>query len=263
MSQAQKQELNVFNDHTVISKFLFEGSTHSMITVTDRAATSSSWLMCALVETLIIGYPASIQEPSVNPSSGFCSGVTIASFINNNELLVNSFNKLKIPSQKYKVLDCFDSLVSKYMGRPTDVILDSCLKMFPMAKCSAIILEKPEILMSLFGMSSDEVHLRFINPLLKRCSVLIVLTSVESFDNDMPESIGKDTVEFNRFAVTCLQKSIALLNLKPLDTGKAKDVTGTLTVARGGVSLHKETLQVTENEYLYYSQRESTTLFYR
>ena len=116
--------------------------------------------------------------------------------------------------------------------------------------------------MSLFKISSDDLQLKLINPLMRRCSLLIMITSTENFDNDMPENFGKDTVECVRFTTSSFHKAIAVLSVKPLDTGKANDVTGTLTITRGGALL-ESSIAIVENEYLYHTLKDSTTLFYR
>lgn len=274
MSSIQKQELVLFSDHSVISQQLFLGEHHNIIFLTHRLGTSSSWLINALVEANILGTPYSLNESSsaATTKTGARSSrdsvktpVAIASFIHEATHFGASLNKLNIDSSRFEILDLLTDFVARNLGKPSDKILSELLQRF--AACSGtILLEQPELLMSLFCISSDELHLKFITPLAKKCSLLVIVSSVEGFDNEFPESSGgfqRDIIEFTKFPITCFHKSIALLSLKPLDTGRAKDVTGTLRIIRGGASAKHLPIHVVENEYLYYTQKESTKLFYR
>ncbi|BAO38131.1 elongator complex protein 6 [Kluyveromyces marxianus] len=268
MSSIQKQDLLVFSDSSVISKGLFgPGVGSNMILVTDTAATSGSWLLNALVEAVTLGSVVSLNGGNGN-SGGIgarVGKVVVGSFLSMQTQIVGAFEKSKIPRDRYTVLPLAEDIVSKNVGKPIDVIVGGILKQFEGVEGSIFVLEKPEILMSLFNMSSDDLQLRLINPLLRKCSMLIVSTSVEAFDNDFPENIGRDTVEFVRFTTSSFHKCAVVLSVRPLDTGKAKDITGTLAIRRGGALLNatNAALHVVENQYLFHSVKDVTTLFYR
>ncbi|CDO91966.1 unnamed protein product [Kluyveromyces dobzhanskii CBS 2104] len=263
----QKQELQIFSDHTVLSKHLFEGASSNLMMVTDTAATNASWLVNALVETVTLGGPVSLNGNNSSSAEVFSVPVkvVVGSFLNSKSHFTSSFDRLKIPRNEYSVLEIAEDLVLKNVGKPVDVVIATILKQFQTAlgERSLLVLEKPELLMALFKLSSDDLHLKLINPLLKLCSLLIVVTSVESFDNDFPENLGKNTVEFVRFTTSCFHKSFLVLSVRPLDTGKAKDVTGTLALTRGGALLDVSAVQPVENHYLFHNFKENTSLFYR
>lgn len=266
----QKQELQIFSDHSVLSRHLFTDSSSNLVLVTDTVATNASWFVNALVETVTLGGPVSLNGNNSGSNSGLSSSdpvkVVVGSFLNHQSYFTTAFDRLKVPRNRYNVLQIAEDLVVKNVGKPVDVVIEWVLKQFEESLSnspSVVILEKPEILMALFKLNSDELHLKLINPLLKLCSLLIVVNSVESFDNDFPEHLGKDTVEFVRFTTSCFHKSFLVLSVRPLDTGKAKDVTGTLAITRGGALLDIPALHVVENQYLFHDLKENTTLFYR
>ncbi|AET40387.1 Elongator subunit ELP6 Ecym_5652 [Eremothecium cymbalariae DBVPG len=268
---SQKQDLIVFSDDRVISPQLFKNDAHHMILLTHRIGTSPSWLINVLVESIIHGIPLSLNnalnshllQDSLSASDQLCSSpLIIASFIHDSNFFSYSFNRSKLPLNSYKVLDFCTDFVLENLGKPLQSVLDSLLAKVPQKMGSVIILEQAELLMSLFRISSDELHAKFISPLMKKCSLLILVTSVEGFDNDNDEYYNNDAIEFTRFPIAAFHKSIAVFNLKPLDTGRARDVTGIFRITRGGNSQIDE-VHVIENEYLFHVQKETTKLFYR
>ena len=147
------------------------------------------------------------------------------------------------------------------INKPKLKIFQSLLELFPNDSTSTIILEQPELLFSLVdGLTSDELNELFIKPLAKRCGLLIITTSVDLYQKDY--SMTKDVTEFMRFINSCFHISIAVLSLQPLETGRAKDITGSLKITRGGATSNHLSTHVVENEYLYLNEKDSTKLFY-
>ncbi|AGO13544.1 AaceriAGL338Wp [[Ashbya] aceris (nom. inval.)] len=266
----QKQDLVVFSDQTVISRRLLQDGKHHLILVPHRLGTSPRWLLNALTEVFVFGAPVSLNEQSaatrvqLPQMMGDAGGpaVTVASFMHDAAHYQSVFSKLKLPSGTAHVVDVFTDLVKQNIGKPGAVVLERLLASIPDQRNGGIILEQPEILMSLFRLTSDELHLKFINPLMKKCAVLVLITSVDGFEGGDHERTSKDAVEFERFPISAFYKSTAVLSLRPLDTGRAKDVTGILQVTQGGM-LEESDVHVVENEYLFHVQKESIKLFYR
>lgn len=256
MSSAQRQDLVVFGDHSVISDQIFQNGFHHLITITASPFTSPTWLINSLVESQILGRPYSLNSDS-SAVQGHSRPVTVGSFVHEPQLFHNALGKLKVSPQKYKVVDLVTDLVAKSLGKPKNRLYNDILQQFPLQAQSVIVLEQPELLLSLLeGSTSDEIHSQLIAPLMKRCSVLILATNIY---ND-GEDTTRDSLELSRFTLGCIYKSIAIMSLRPLETGRASDVTGTLRITRGGV---RSPVHVVENEYLYLNQKETTRLFYR
>ncbi|CCD26830.1 Elongator subunit ELP6 NDAI_0I02620 [Naumovozyma dairenensis CBS 421] len=272
MSAVQKQDLTIFSDQSIIPKNLCSNESHNVMLLTSTAATQPLWLINTLVESSIYGHSYSLNSSAsstntinhnkpINPTSS----LTIASFAHNKSFYKSSFDRLKINSNSYKILDFLtDFTMNETLGKPKAKIFENLLKLFPNDTTSTIILEQPEILFSLMGdhLSANELIESFLKPLIKKCGLLIIVTSVELYKLDY--SMTKDVTELIRFISFCFHVSLTVLSLQPLQTGRAKDITGSLKITRGGATLDHLSgkIHVIENEYLYLNEKDSTKLFY-
>lgn len=275
MSTPQRQDFILFNDQSVIPKELYKvaatdsGQQHHMFLITSAMGTQPYWLINALVEVSVSGSPISLNGSSINRDHSHDNSITIvASLVHEENFYHTALQKLKVNSNKYEILDMITDFVMKNIDKPRDKILDMLLDKFPKDTQSTIILEQPELLLVLLkGLTSDELNQRFILPLMKRCKLLIVATNIDLFQNNENEPVdtnNRDSVEITRFVTSLVYGSLVVMNLRSLDTGRAKDVTGSLMISNGGQS-NSSTLSVhiVENEYLYLTEKESTRLFYR
>lgn len=236
-------------------------NSHNLITITSSPSNSPFWLINALIEAKITGAPHSLNGTSVSASPYATSKpVSIASFIHNVKHYTEAMNKLKIEPHSYRIVDLLTDFVVKNISKPRGKVLSELIDAITQVPSSMIVLDQPEILLTLLeGLTSDELHRKFIIPLVEKCGLLVIATNI----NFNLENSGKDAVQFSRFASGCLYKSIAILSLRPLETGRATDVTGTLRITRGAASSTNMSCHVVENEYLYLNQRDNTKLFYR
>lgn len=276
MNTTQKQDLLIFSDHSIIPHQCSSGESHDLILVTHTSATSPSWLCNALIETQLMGAPFSLKtESTILPPSPSQSFMTIGSFIHDYRYFENSLTKLKINPTQYHFVDCLTDFVVENAGKPKNKVLNGILNNFlqKLKANSTVILEEPEILLGLIdGLTSNELHQEFITPLMRNCGLLIISTSTELYyeyptydvhSEASSSSLDKQSIEYKRFTMSCIYKALVVLNLKQLDTGRAKDITGTLRITRGGCPNPHDQLHVVENEYLYLKKREVTKLFYR
>lgn len=263
---AQKQDLCVFSDQSVLSE---NTPKPELLLVSANGTTQPAWLINALVETCITGFPSSLNGSGRVFSKKQerlekCS-VTIASFIHDENSFSQALNKLKIASHSYRVVDFMPDLYVKYIqenSTPTDVI-SGILTDFPTVDSGSVILEQPEILLGLVnGLTAKVLISKLILPLLKSTPRLIIVTNSDSF-SDLENENSHLSQELTNFSVSLFHMSTALLQLRPLATGSAKDVTGTLAIRRGGQPLTISSVQVMENDYLYLIQKDSTRLFYK
>lgn len=256
MSVVQRQDFVVFADRSVISSQVYNNGLHNMITITSSRFTSPTWLINSLVESQVLGKPYSLNADRGSTETEN-RPVTVASFAHEKQHFTNALGKLKVDSRQYKVVDLVTDMVIKMAGKSRSKIYAEILEQFPSRQPSVILLEQPELLLALLdGATSDEVHSKLIKPLMRRCSILIVATNIYTDDDDVTE----DAHQFRRFTVSCFYKSMAVMSLRPLETGRAADVTGLLRISRGGAPCE---IAVQENEYLYLNQKEATRLFYR
>ncbi|AHY76768.1 AQG_2a_G0043920.mRNA.1.CDS.1 [Saccharomyces cerevisiae] len=273
MSSVQRQDLVLFSDQSVLPAHFFQDSnSHNLFFITHQSCTQPLWMINALVETHVLGSPSSLNESSSSmlPSSTRSHAV-LASFIHEQNYFTNSLNKLKIPSNNYNVLDFLsDFIVNNIHNKPRDKILSDVLAKFSAAiqnnpTDTIVIIEQPELLLSLVsGLTCSELNNKFITPLLRQCKVLIIVSNSDIFNIDEYDA-SVHSSNLQNFYKSSFIKSMINLNLNPLKTGFAKDVTGSLHVCRGGapIATSNTSLHVVENEYLYLNEKESTKLFYR
>ncbi|QHS75583.1 Elongator subunit ELP6 [Saccharomyces paradoxus] len=274
MSGVQRQDLVLFSDQSVLpAQFFQDSNSHNLFFITHQSSTQPLWLINALIETHILGSPNSLNESSLSrlPSS-IRSHAVLASFIHEQSHFMNSLHKLKIPSNNYCVLDFLsDFIVSNILNKPKDKILGDLLAKFSAAvqnnpTDTIVVIEQPELLLSLIsGLTYSELNNKFITPLLRQCQVLIIVSNSDVFNIDEYD-VPVHSSNLQNFYKSSFIKSMINLNLNPLKTGFARDVTGSLHVCRGGAPIattSNTSLHVVENEYLYLNEKESTKLFYR
>ncbi|KAH3899012.1 related to Elongator complex protein 6 [Saccharomycodes ludwigii] len=269
----QKQDLVIFNDRTVLPDFKNHG--HTLTHITHKLGTSPTWLLTALIETHIHGVPLSLNEseksngkiPIVNKSP-----IYISSFIHNESYSEQHFQNKISPQSGYYILPNLMEEIMKCTinthnnGNNFDGLCSYILKMLKVKKeeqeqQTTIILEEPQLLLALIpNLKARDILLKLITPISQIFQRVIVVTNIELYDNDATA----ESIEIKKFIQTIFYRSIVQLSLKPLETGRANDVTGTLRITRGGcASAVDNTTFVVENEYLYHVQKKSIKLFYR
>lgn len=271
MSLPQRQDLTLFSDQSVLPRELLNGDGHHMFLVTSTMATQPLWLLTALIETKIKGAPLSLNgsaaRRSENPATQeMKTPVVVASFLHEHSFYHQALQKLRINANAYKVVDLLTGFVQKCGGKPRDVVLKELLEQFTPDSQSTILIEQPELLLSLLdGLTSDELNQKFLQPLRKKCNLLIVSSSIDLFQDNENDPLdgSRGAVEYTRFISSLIYTSIVVMNLRSLETGRAKDVTGSLMISRGGQTPAGLSVHVVENEYLYLTEKENTRLFYR
>lgn len=270
MSHPQRQDLTLFSDQSVLPRELLSGDGHHMFLVTSTMATQPLWLINALIETRIKGSPLSLNGSGARGANDQTQDqqtpVIVASFIHEQKFYQQALQKLRINANGYQVVDLLTGFIQKCNDKPRDVVLAELLQQFPTDIQSTIIIEQPELLLSLLdGLTSDELNQKFLQPLRKKCNLLIVASSIDLFQDNENDPLdgSRGAVEYTRFITSLVYTSLVVLNLRALETGRAKDVTGSLMISRGGQAADNLSVHVIENEYLYLTEKESTRLFYR
>lgn len=284
----QRQDLVLFSDQSIIPT-VTEKDPHRLFLITSTHSSGPQWLINALVETHTKGSSYSLNGNKIANSSSSrgtstypvpnANKVIIISFVHDEDHYSSSFQRLQINSDQYKVVDCLTDFVQKqipkYMNNKLNLlqsIINQLPNDIPNNNC-IIILDQPEFLLSLVpGLTSSELWNNLINPIWQKCKILMINNNVDLFkDGILNSTINKTFIEVQRFITICHHKSTVILNLRPLATGHAKDVTGTLRIIRGGVDWFNNnsnsnnsnnTIHVVENEYLYLTEKENTKLFY-
>lgn len=277
----QRQDLVLFSDQSIIPT-VTDKDPHRLFLITSTHSSGPQWLINAFVETYLKGSPYSLNGNKINSSTSNSifnhstvnpNKVTIISFIHTEDHYLSSFRRLQINSNQYRVIDCLTDFVQKripkYMNDRLN-LLQSIIQQLDNnvnnVNNNIIILDQPEFLLSLVpGLTSNELWNNFVNPIWRKCKILMISNDVDLFkDGILNGTTNKTFIELQRFIAICHYKSTVILNLRPLATGHAKDITGTLRITRGGVSCfdNNDSIHVVENEYLYFTEKENTKLFY-
>ncbi|CAL9729305.1 elongator complex protein 6 [Monosporozyma unispora] len=268
---SQRQDLVLFSNQSVIPSI--QDEQHRMFLITSTGSSGPQWLINAFVETHSKGSPQSLNGASGRNTNTNNDNhnvmTTILSLVHGKEHYTSNFQKLQINSNEYNIVDCMTDLVMKqipkYQGNKLK-LLQSIVDQIDNNTRQVIILDQPEFLLSLVaGLTADELFNHFINLIWRKCRLLIINNNVDMFqDGVINDNVNRDFVEFQRFVTMCHYKAAVILNLRPLATGHAKDITGTLKITRGGVNWddEKSNIHVVENEYLYLTEKDSTRLFY-
>lgn len=260
----QQQDLVFFEDNTLLSPS--DIASNNLHVISHVEETKATWLVNTIIENSLVGLANLVNRELRLPAA---SHVTIVSFLNPKSFYVNSCRKYGLDLSKspnFHFIDCLSGLFTKHITPNTAGIprrlFDSIHSEIEQKK-GLVLLEAPEILLQATDSTADDLLFQ-IHRIQRAADRLIVITKVDGPLIDLSSSIPTDPVyKTTDFLVKLLHKSSMNVSLSPLATGKAQDVTGCLTVARGARFQDLKT-PVAEREYVYHIARDgSVKIFYR
>lgn len=232
--------------------------------------TSPSWLVNSLVENTLRGTAIVVNSDllAVTPNR---KRVVLASFINTGDFYVSGTKKngLNLDRESnYLFVDCFTDLFSKLIKNPTNALAE-CSIIFDnigakiKSHDTVVILEGLDILLSATSIHPNEL-LTLLFRINKKCCQLFVV-----FPHDMPQVINPSAMNPNdpaskssQFLFKLHQRSSLNIFVQPLPTGRASDLTGSLSISKGPVPY--TCTSVLEREYTFNVSKDSTVkLYYR
>ncbi|KAL6946787.1 hypothetical protein ACO0QE_001636 [Hanseniaspora vineae] len=224
----QKQDLIIFQDFSILPK----NNLKNLVLLTYSLGTSPAWLIQALLEVTIFGEALSLNERSGKTTS-FSNdrtlndtGVTIASFVHNQDFMErNIYNKLKVQKLKsdkdLQMVDLTTSLQTENVSSIVERIIANS------KNTKTLILEQPEILLATMpSLNANTLNQQLIDPLFGSFDTVVVVSNLDFYSSF---SRSPKELQFNKFVQNIFYKSVVNLNIKPLSTGRANDVTGSLT----------------------------------
>jgi elongator complex protein 6 len=229
--------------------------------------TSPGWLVNILVENALFGTCVINHDNSQAKIPK--ADVVLISFLQDFKFYERDLkrNGVEVKDLKnFHFIDCFTDLFNK-IG---DVA--SIDKLFTQisaqvshihSNSKVIIIEGIEFLLSATNITSIQL-LNQINKLHKLSSSLLIVSAVDKELIDTQGYADKSTPEFKTldFLIRLLHRAQLNVSLRPLETGRANDITGTLTISKGTIPY--ESLPILETEYLFHvSKDQNTKLFYR
>jgi elongator complex protein 6 len=255
---AQNQDLVLFSDNSIIPEINF----CSLITHTQ--GTSPSWLVDVLIENGLYNTCAINHEKKQRKTAK--ADVMFISLLHDSKFYDLKRIGVELGEVKeFHFVDLFTDLFTKV----TDV--ESVSEIFDQLasqlssytnKDKVVLIEGIEFLLASTAISSTQL-LNQIIKLQKKSTALFIVSSADKELIDVKvNNVQLPEFKTNDFLLRFIHRSHLVISLRPLDTGRAKDVTGTLTISRGALPLSN--IQVLEKEYLFFVSRDQPTkLFFR
>lgn len=239
VSLKQNQDLIVFSDHKVLP----ESSNSELQTIFSILYNNGT-------------YPLWLLNKIINTNSGY--SFTVSSFINNNK-----FMKQNIKSPPGSAVEFIDLTLSLQV---TDVstIVETKFKNITKKDGKVLILEQPELLLSsVENLTAVNLFQQFINKLLlDKFQHIIIISNIDYYSTYINSF---HQYQYTSYFQSLQYKSNVLFTVKPLKTGFAKDISGTLTITKGGADINQflSRIKVVENEYFFFVNKDgSVILFY-
>lgn len=269
----QQQDLVYFDDNSLVSNSILEESHNLLHIISYSEGTAPTWLVNSLVENSLVGTANTINR-DLNKKVPSRALVIYVSFSQNESLVLKSCRKNGLDLENttgFQFVDCFSQLFTKEIPNPTSAgahikkIFENIKQAIQKDKGEkkVVIIEKVELLLAATDLTSNELNFLLLD-LNRLCNLLIVVIDTSSALVNLHSVEPSDPVfKITDFYVKLHHKSSLNVSLLPLSTGKAKDITGCLAVAKGAVPPGNR-LAVMEKEYVYHVTKEgSVKLFFR
>lgn len=238
----QSQDLIVFSDHKILPKFSNQNQ-QSIYSILYNNGTYPLWLINKI-----------INDDADNTKYNF----TVSSFINNNKFMKQNIK----PSNNVNV--DFIDLTLSLQATDISTIVDTKYKNITKKEGNILVLEQPELLLSsVESLTTINLFQQFINKLLLSKFQHVIIVSNIDYYSTYINSFHQ--YQYTSFYQSLQYKSDVLFTVKPLKTGFAKDISGTLTITKGGAdnSHYTDKVKVVENEYFFFVNKDSSVkLFY-
>lgn len=269
---SQQQDLVFFSDNSIISDQSLVSGNKALHIISYSEATSPSWLLTSIVENGLLG-TANLVNRELKAKKVNRSLVTFASFMHPQDFWVPLCRKQGVDLEScsnFTNVDLFTHLFTKQISNPASPKAQVS-KLFESLSGTVesqdhekkvVILESPEVLLAATELSPNDL-VQHIRKLASHCNTIFVVINTESPLISFSGALPTDPVyKITDFYVKLHHMSSLNINILPLATGRAKDITGCLTVAKGAQNANPVT-HVVEKEYIYHISKESVKLYFR
>lgn len=248
---AQQQDLSLFVDNSIVAQDI-------LCLVTHTQGTSPSWLVDVLVENGLYGTCNINHDKQRRVLKG---KVVLVSFLHNEAFY--DLKRLGIELSGVKHFQFVDLFTDLFVKVSDGVSLSKVFTQIAqqIQEDTTLIVEGIEFLLSASQITSTQL-LNVITKLQKvASSVFIVSTADKELIDVKVHNPMLPEVKTADFLLRLIHRANIVLSLRPLETGKANDVTGTLTISRGALP---SVVEVLEKEYLFLvSKDQQVKLFFR
>lgn len=268
----QLQQLVFFSDHCIIPE-VKNVSEDGMIMgiISESQGTSAAWLVATLIENSLQGSANHIN--SELPRRAIKNPTTFVSFKRPAEFYAKLCKRNGVDlfaAREFKYIDLFTALFTKHIPNPSsrtvnaDVtrMFETVSKLLPKKERSVVLVENPEILLTSTEITPNEL-LAHIDELSRLSSHVFIILSTDRDLIDLSLTDSSDPVfKISDFISKLYRRSNLCIYCQPLATGRANDLTGTLTISRGVNTIERRT--VASKDYLYHINRDGNVkLFLR
>ena len=263
---SQQQDLVFFSDGTLLSSAVTPQRPPLFI-ISHHDGTAPTWLVSVLVENSLVG-TAGLVNRDLRPAKTDCS-VAYVSFLRASDDVKKAARKHASDSLRFRFLEYSASLFAKVpaagdTAAHIDLLFDDiAAEVGNMSTAKRIVfLEAPELLLASTAAASADVlgGIKTLNKMATVVPIINIHTALVNMDACVPQDT---TFRVTDFYVKLHYMSSLNVSLQPLPTGKAKDITGSLTITRGAVP-EPGNLDVVEHEYVFHVTKDTAAkLYYR
>ncbi|KAK9370192.1 hypothetical protein V1509DRAFT_329940 [Lipomyces kononenkoae] len=239
---------------------------HQLILITSTLATNSSWVLQHFVRASLTPHPTAIPGTE---RVQLKRPVIFVSFVHDVDFHVRCFRKAGMDLDALiaqKLFIYFDGVTRLFNSSPDvhnpSIYLQSAYKSTWLSQIQSAILqlEVEEILPTVvfegldllhaLGIMSARESLQFVHDLqeVKHSGILIA----SSHSNEiMLAGTSTLAVEQNTYLLSLVRRAVAVFSIRPLSTGMAEDVTGTIRITNGGQPCERRG-HVDQGEFHYF-----------
>lgn len=261
------------SDDSLISDVVLDPKAENshLAVITHEQGTSPAWLLSALIENALVGSAQLVN--SALPRSLTRAQTVLILFMHPFEFYRSGCLKagldLSQVGNRLCYIDCFSSLFTHIIptpGRGANALFGKFLQnqLALIEPNSVIIVDSPQILLAATLITLNELvaHMAKLNRLCRQMFVVIAKDHPQSVE--MASLSADDAVfKLTDFITKSYYRAQLVINLMPLPTGRAKDITGIVTVSKSA-TLYMCPLQVVEKEYIYSVTKDGNVkLFFR
>lgn len=253
------QDLVFYHDNSLISDAALSNG-HWLTIVSHLQGTSPAWLVDSLVENALVGTAAQINQ-ELHKTAGR-SHVYFASFVHPYDFLAKGCKKngLDLAQHNFHHIDCFTNLFAKVppvnAASPAAKLFGDIEAQLLQHSPCVVFLESPHLLLLATDLSASDLVAHIMA--LSRASRQVVLVVPQDSPHlvDLLVDNPADVVfKYSEFLTKLYHRSHLNVHLQPLPTGRAKDITGSITVTKGCVP---GPVKIMEKEYIYHLSKESS-----
>lgn len=271
MSMNHEQDLVFFKDNTLIPDTIINGPKSYLQIIAYVEGTQPTWMVNSLIESSLTGTAALVNKDLTRPTPRR-SHVVYISFSNSFEFYHKGCKKngIDLSRESFQFIDCFSDLFVKHLTEPgrsekqMEKLFQTILNQIQDSKPGkkVIFIENPEFLLSATDISSSYVA-NFLVKLNRLCCNLFVIANhtfpqiVDTTIRDEFDPVSKTT----DLLVKLHQRAHSNIYIEPLTTGRAKDVTGILTISKGSLPFPSN-IVLDEKSYIYNVSKESNIKLY-